>query len=204
MGRKLGRVCKSSICEAKGEQNSETEKPKESFCELVIASGDAPIALDSFEEVFYPMTTPVDCCGEWHSHSAVTATKNAGVYSFSGRCLPEGRAIIGFVTNEGRFFWQALCELFYQRDVCSVARYLRKFSHGNYDGSIERNRVLLGFGFKCLLVKRWEFCRVPGAGGRKPPWPGDAGCGVERAQVVADRWVWSESRRVARCAIGLC
>jgi hypothetical protein len=93
------------LCEAKGEQNGEAEKPQESFCELVIASSHAPIALDSLEEVFYPMTTPVDRCGEWHSHSAVTTTRNAGVYSFSGRCLPEGRAIIGFVANEGRIFW---------------------------------------------------------------------------------------------------
>jgi hypothetical protein len=52
-----------------------------------------------------------------YSHSAVTATRNAGVYSFTGRCLPEGRAIIGFVANEGRIFWQALRELFWQRDV---------------------------------------------------------------------------------------
>jgi len=36
-------------------------------------------------------------------------------------------------------------------------------------------------GFKCLLVKCWEFGRVLGAGGRKPPWPADAGSGVERA-----------------------
>ena len=47
------------LCEVKGEQDGEADKPEESFCELVIASGDAPIALDSFEEVFYPMTTPV-------------------------------------------------------------------------------------------------------------------------------------------------
>ena len=100
------------LCEVKGEQDGEADKPEESFCELVIASGDAPIALDSFEEVFYPMTTPVDRCGEWHSHSAVTATWDAGVYSFRGRSLPEGRAIIGFVTNEGRIFWQAFGELF--------------------------------------------------------------------------------------------
>jgi hypothetical protein len=42
---------------AKGEQDDEADKPQEGFCELVIASGDAPIALDSFEEVFHPMTT---------------------------------------------------------------------------------------------------------------------------------------------------
>ena len=81
------------LCEAKGEQDGKADKPQESFGELVIASGDAPIALDSFEEVFYAMATPVELCGEWHSRSAVTATGNAGVYSFSGRCLPEGRAI---------------------------------------------------------------------------------------------------------------
>jgi hypothetical protein len=105
------------LCEAKGEQDGEADKPQESFRELVIASGHAPITFDSCEEVFYPMTTPIDRCGEWHSHSAVTATRNAGVYSFSGCCLPEGRAIIGFVANEGRISWQALRELFCQRDV---------------------------------------------------------------------------------------
>ena len=102
------------LCEVKSEQDGEADKPQESFGELVIASGDAPIALDSFEEVFYPMTTSVERCGEWHSRSAITATWNAGVYSFTGRCLPEARAIIGFVTNEGRMFWQALRELFCQ------------------------------------------------------------------------------------------
>jgi hypothetical protein len=75
---------------------------RESFCELVIASGDAPIALDSFEEVFYPVTMPVERCGKWLSGNAVTATRNARVCSFNGCCLPEGRAIIGFVANEGR------------------------------------------------------------------------------------------------------
>ena len=53
--------------EANGEHDGEADKPEESFCELVIARGDAPIALDSFEEVFYPVTTPVERCGEWHS-----------------------------------------------------------------------------------------------------------------------------------------
>jgi hypothetical protein len=38
-------------CEVKGEQDGEADKPEESFCELVIASGDPPIALDPFEEV---------------------------------------------------------------------------------------------------------------------------------------------------------
>ena len=60
-------------------------------------------------------------------------------------------------------------------------------------------------GFKCLLVKCWEFGRVLGAGGRKPPWPADAGSGVERASMAGDRWVWSKrSRRMAHCAVGLC
>ena len=42
-------------------------------------------------------------------------------------------------------------------------------------------------GFKYLLVKGWEFFRVPCANGRKPPWPPDGGSGVEQAKVVADR-----------------
>jgi len=87
-------------------------KPRKVSASFVIASGDAPIALDSFEEVFYLVTMSVEPCGEWHSRSAATATWNAGVYSFPGRCLPERRAIIGFVTNEGRIFRQALRELF--------------------------------------------------------------------------------------------
>jgi hypothetical protein len=78
------------LCEAKGEQYSQADKTQESFCELVISSGNLPIALDPFEEVFYPVTTPVERCGEWHSRSAVAASRNAGVYSFSGCCLPEG------------------------------------------------------------------------------------------------------------------
>ena len=78
------------LCEAKGEQYSQADKTQESFCKLVIPSGDASIALDFFEEVFYPVTTPVDPWGEWHSRSAVTASGNAGFYSFSGRCPPEG------------------------------------------------------------------------------------------------------------------
>ena len=88
------------LCEAKGEQNSQVDKTEESFCDLVIPSGDAAIALDSSEEVFYPVTTPVERCGKWHSRDAVSASRNAGSYSFSGCCLPEGRAIIGFVTDE--------------------------------------------------------------------------------------------------------
>ena len=71
------------LCEAKGEQNGEADKPEESFCELVIASGDAAIALDFFEEVFYPVRTPVEHRGEWRSRSAVTASRNAGVYFYS-------------------------------------------------------------------------------------------------------------------------
>src|SRR4029077_12436439 len=60
-------------------------------------------------------------------------------------------------------------------------------------------------GFKCLLVKCWEFGRVLGAGGRKTPWPADAGSGGERASMAGDRWVWSKrSRRMAHCAVGLC
>jgi hypothetical protein len=105
------------LCEAKGEQNGEAHKAEESFCKFVIASGDAPIALDSFEEVFYPVTTPVERCGEWHSRSAVTASRDAGFYSFGGRCLPEGRAIIGFVSNEGTIFRQTIGEFFGQRNV---------------------------------------------------------------------------------------
>ena len=95
-------------------QNSQADKTQESLCQLVIAGGDAPIALDSFEEVFYPMTAAVDCWGEWHGRGAVAASRNAGFYSFSPRCLPERRAIIGFVADEGRVPWQALSELFCQ------------------------------------------------------------------------------------------
>ena len=47
----------NDLCEVKGEQDGEADKPEESFCELVIAGGDAPIALNSFEEVFYPVRT---------------------------------------------------------------------------------------------------------------------------------------------------
>ena len=36
-------------------------------------------------------------------------------------------------------------------------------------------------GFKCLLIKCWEFFRVAGEGGQRPPWPAGAGLGVERA-----------------------
>ena len=105
------------LSEAKGEQDGETDEAQESFGEFVIASGDSPVALDSLEEVFYPMTTPVELCGEWHSCSAVSATRNAGFNSLSDRCLSEGGAIIGFVANKGGILWQALRELFCQRDV---------------------------------------------------------------------------------------
>ena len=43
--------------------------------------------------------------------------QEAGFHSFGVRYLPEGRAIIDFVTNEGRIFWQALRDLFWQRAV---------------------------------------------------------------------------------------
>ena len=36
------------------------------------------------------MATPVELCGEWYSRSAVSATRNAGFNSLSGRCLSEG------------------------------------------------------------------------------------------------------------------
>src|ERR1700746_3400888 len=97
-----------------GEQNGQADKTQESLCQLVIAGGDAAIALDSFEEVFYQMTAAVDCWGEGHGRGAVAASRNAGFYSFSARCLPECRAIIGFVADEGRAFWQALGPLFDQ------------------------------------------------------------------------------------------
>jgi hypothetical protein len=44
------------LCEAKGEQDGEANKAQESFTEFVISSSDSPVALDSLEEVFYPMT----------------------------------------------------------------------------------------------------------------------------------------------------
>ena len=43
--------------------------------------------------------------------------QEAGFHSFGVRYLPEGRAMIDFVTNEGRIFWQALRDLFWQRAV---------------------------------------------------------------------------------------
>ena len=71
--RFLGRVCKSSC-----EHDGKADKTQESFGEFIIASGDSPVALDSLEEVFYSMTTPVELCGEWDSRRAVSATRNAG------------------------------------------------------------------------------------------------------------------------------
>ena len=90
------------LCEAKGEQDCEANKAQESFAEFVIPSSDSPVAFDFLEEVFYPMTTAVELCGEWYSRSAVRATRNAGFNSLGGRCLSEGGAIIGFVANKGR------------------------------------------------------------------------------------------------------
>ena len=89
------------LCEAKGEQDGEANKAQERFAEFVIASSDSPEAFDFLEEVFYPMTTPVELCGEWDSRSAVRAPGNVGFNSLGGRRLPEGGAIIGFVANQG-------------------------------------------------------------------------------------------------------
>ena len=105
------------LCEAKGEHDGKADEAQESFGEFVIASGDSPVTFDFLEEVFHPMTTPVELCGEWYRRSAVSATRNAGFNSLGGRCLSEGRAIIGFVADNGRILWQALRELFCQRDV---------------------------------------------------------------------------------------
>ena len=66
------------------------------------------------------MTTPVELCGEGYGCSAVGAPGNAGFNAVGGCRLPEGGAIIGFVANEGRMLWQALGELFCQRDVSLV------------------------------------------------------------------------------------
>ena len=67
------------LCEVKGEQDGEADKPEESFCELVIASGDAPIALDSFEEVFYTVTTSVE---PWGNGTVVVRLLRAGMQVF--------------------------------------------------------------------------------------------------------------------------
>ena len=69
------------LCEAKSEQDGEANKAQESFAEFVIPSSDSPVALDSLEEVFYPMTATVELCGEWYARRAVTATGNAGFNS---------------------------------------------------------------------------------------------------------------------------
>jgi hypothetical protein len=82
------------LCEAKGEQDAKADEAQESLGEFVITSGNSRVALDSLEEVFYSMTTPVELCGEWYSRSAVSASRNAGFNSLSGRCLSEGGAII--------------------------------------------------------------------------------------------------------------
>jgi hypothetical protein len=105
------------LCEAKSEEDGEANEAQESFAEFVIPSSDSPVALDSLEEVFYPMTTPVELWGEWYGRSSVCATRNAGLNSLGGRFLSEGRAIIAFVTNKGRIFWQTLRELFCQGNV---------------------------------------------------------------------------------------
>ena len=67
------------LCEAKGEQYSQADKTQESFCKLVIPSGDASIALDFFEEVFYPVTTPVD---PWGKCQVVVRLLRAGMQVF--------------------------------------------------------------------------------------------------------------------------
>ena len=90
------------LCEAKGEQDGEANKAQESFAEFVIPSSDSPVAFDFLDEIFYPMTTPVELCGEWYSRSPVRATRNSGFNSLGGGRLSEGGAIIGFVANKGR------------------------------------------------------------------------------------------------------
>ena len=90
------------LCEAKGEQDGEANKAQESLAEFVIPSSDSAVMFKFLEEVFYPMTTPVELCGEWDSRSSLGATRNAGFNSFGSRSLSEGRAIIGFVANQCR------------------------------------------------------------------------------------------------------
>src|SRR6516164_4610983 len=51
------------------------------------------------------------------THKFHTETAGEPFYSFSARCVSECRAIIGFVGDECRVFWQALSELFCQRNV---------------------------------------------------------------------------------------
>jgi len=45
--------------------------------------------------------------GEWNSRSAVTAARNAGVYSFSCRWLVRAKLIIGLFSNEVEFLQAA-------------------------------------------------------------------------------------------------
>jgi hypothetical protein len=47
------------LCGAKGEQDGKADEGQESFAEFVIPGSDSPVAFDSLEEVFYPITTPV-------------------------------------------------------------------------------------------------------------------------------------------------
>jgi hypothetical protein len=88
------------LCEAKGEQDGEANKAQESFAEFVISSSDSPVAFDFLAKVFYPITTPVELCGEWYSRSSIRATRNAGFNSLGARRLSKGGAIIGFVANK--------------------------------------------------------------------------------------------------------
>ena len=90
------------LCEAKGEQDGEANKAQESLAEFVIASSDSPVMFKFLEEIFYPVTAPVELCGKWDSRRSVGATRNAGFNSLGSRSLSEGRAIIGFVANQGR------------------------------------------------------------------------------------------------------
>ena len=65
--------------EPKGEQNGEADKTQESLCQLIVASGDAPITLDSFEEVFYPVTTSVE---PWGNGTVVVRLLRPGMQVF--------------------------------------------------------------------------------------------------------------------------
>ena len=88
--------------EAKGEQDGEANKAQESFAEFVIPSGDSPVTFDFLEEVFYPMTTPVELCRECYVVVRSMRPGNIGSSALGSRCLSEGGAIIGFVANKGR------------------------------------------------------------------------------------------------------
>jgi hypothetical protein len=48
-------------------------------------------------------------------------------------------------------------DAYMRQHYCSVARYSRRFSHGNYDGGFERNRGFGWFQVFVSLVKCWEF-----------------------------------------------